>query len=294
MAVAWFSLALIVATGAAVRLTESGLGCEDWPRCSEERLVPELAFHPWIEFGNRLLSGVVALAVAAAVLTAYRRVPRRSDLIGWAWGLVAGVAAQIVLGGITVRVDLHPLFVGAHFLLSIVLLWNATVLYVKATSGPGPARPAVAASVVVHGRALVALAVGVLVTGTLVTGTGPNSGDSRAERLQFDLADVTRVHTAFVWTFLAVAVVLAVRLAASGRAQVHVRALLATILAQGAIGYVQYALGVPPLLVELHVIGSMVVWTFALLTYLRLFERPHEEFTDERVKSGRSVAKMNA
>ncbi|MGF1595409.1 MAG: heme A synthase [Acidimicrobiales bacterium] len=269
------ALAVIVVTGAAVRLTEAGLGCENWPACSEDRFVPELALHPWIEFGNRLLSGVVALATVAAVLSAYRRRPRRRDLILWAWGLVAGVVAQIVLGGITVMVDLHPLLVGAHFLLSMVLLWNAAVLWVRSGSGPGPVAAVGPSSLMAHGWALTAAATVVLVTGTLVTGTGPHAGDSRADRLNFALNDVVRVHTGAVWVFLAVAVALAIRLYRSGgAAEQALRWLLGISLAQGIVGYVQYATGLPPLLVGLHICGAIGVWVTAVLVHLRLVDRP--------------------
>ncbi|MEM8926122.1 MAG: COX15/CtaA family protein [Actinomycetota bacterium] len=292
--VAWFTFAAIVITGTAVRLTQSGLGCEDWPGCSEERFVPEWTFHGWVEFGNRILSAIVALPAAAALIAAYRRTPRRPDLIRWSWGLLPLVGLNGAVGAITVKVELHPLFVGLHFLLSMVLLWNVTVLYVRATHGPGPATTPLARSVVRHGRAMVALAVAVLVTGTLVTGTGPNSGDSRAERLQFALDDITRVHSLTVWTFLAVTVALAVRLARTGRTGPWTPRLIAATVVQGGIGYLQFAMGVPPLLVELHVIGSMVVWTLALLTHLHLFERPDEDFEPAEVKPDPALATMNA
>ncbi len=302
--VAWVALAAIVATGAAVRLTESGLGCEDWPRCSEERFVPEWSFHGWIEFGNRLLSGLVALAVVVAVLSAYRRIPRRPDLVLWAWGLVAGVVAQIVLGGVTVLVDLHPLLVGAHFLLSMVLLWNVAVLWVRASGGPGPAvaRPGVTPSLVNHGRLLVAQATVVLVSGTVVTGSGPNSGDSRAERLQFALEDVARIHGVLVWVLLALTVGLVVRLHRAGALHRPLQWLVAAIVVQGGIGYLQYALGVPPLLVELHILGAMAVWCLAVVAHLQLFDRPPEslETVPDRdsdpigVSDGSDLAKMRS
>ena len=287
------SLALIVLTGAAVRLTEAGLGCEDWPACSEDRLVPELALHPWIEFGNRLFSGIVALAVIAAALNAYRRQPRRARLVNLSWGLVVGVAAQVVLGGITVRVDLHPASVGLHFLLSMVLLWNGVTLWVEADRedddvstplalaprlGPVP----VPLGAVGHGRLMVALATLVLVTGTLVTGAGPNGGDSRAERLDFDLWAITRVHSIAVWSFVAVAVALVVRIAmATDRPSERSapltrsplatgRLLLAVAVAQGAVGYWQFATGVPPLLVGLHVAGATIVWCTTVLLHLQV------------------------
>lgn len=291
--VAGLSLAGIVLTGAAVRLTEAGLGCENWPACSDERIVPELALHPWIEFGNRLISGFVALAVALAALSAYRRRPRRDDLIRWAWGLVAGVAAQILLGGVTVRVDLHPAFVGAHFLLSMILLWNAVVLWVRASSGGPEVRPLVEHSVIVHSRAAIALAGAVLVTGTLVTGTGPHSGDSRADRLQFDLESIAQVHSVVVWCFLAVVLLLLVRLRATPTpADAPLRLLVAVIVAQGGVGYLQYATGVPPLLVELHVLGAIAVWCVAVLGHLRLFGRPDSKSEVQGVTQSPILARM--
>jgi cytochrome c oxidase assembly protein subunit 15 len=285
VAVAGLSLAAIVLTGAAVRLTDAGLACDTVPGCSAERFVPAWEFHPWVEFGNRLISGLVSVLVAAAVLSAYRRRPRRPDLIRWAWGLVAGVAAQILLGAVTVWVHLHPLLVGSHYLLSAALLWMAVVLWVRSgvAAPPGTvtarmeASPAVGRSVIAHGRLMIALAAAVLVTGTLVTGTGPHGGDSRAERLSLELDSITRVHTVTVWCLAAVVLVLAIRLQrtrppATGAATAG-RWLLSAVVAQGSIGYTQYAMGLPAGMVELHVLGSIVVWCMALLTYLRLFER---------------------
>ncbi|MGI9612641.1 MAG: COX15/CtaA family protein [Acidimicrobiales bacterium] len=300
--VALVALAVIVLTGAAVRLTEAGLGCENWPACTDERFVPEFELHPWIEFGNRLISGLVAASVAAVALAAYRRRPRRNDLIPWAWGLVAGVAAQIVLGGVTVRLDLHPAIVGLHFLLSMVLLWNAMVLWVLAGTDPpleeaepapvslasrlGPFR--VPGSAIANGRLLVALASAALFAGTLVTGTGPNSGDSRAERLGFDLVAITRVHSIVVWCFVAVLVVLAVRLrpssetAGTGPAFSTARMLLGVSVLQGGIGYWQFAAGVPPELVALHILGAILVWCLTVLLYLRLRRRQPTDFGTDR------------
>ncbi len=290
--IAGLALAAIVLTGAAVRLSQAGLGCENWPSCSDERFVPAWAFLPWVEFGNRLISGVVAVAAAAAVLSAYRRQPRRVDLIHWAWGLVAGVVGQIVLGGITVRVELHPAFVGVHFLLSMILLWNAIVLWVRAGSGPSRGRASVPASVIYHGRALLIMASAVLVTGTLVTGTGPNSGDAKAERLNLSLTEIARVHSATVWCFTIVAVLLALRLSklTSSEPSAVSRWLLVVVVAQGGIGYLQYALGVPAALVEVHILGSVVVWSLSVLLYLRLFARqPAEVPIDKSAEIPRSA-----
>jgi cytochrome c oxidase assembly protein subunit 15 len=274
VAVAGASLAGIVLTGGAVRLTQAGLGCENWPACTDERLVPEWSFHPWMEFGNRLLSGVVSAAVAAAVLTAYRRRPRRADLIWWSWGLVAGVLAQIVIGGVTVLADLHPALVGLHYAASIVLLWNVVVLWVRAGSGGTEATAPVDTGDLWISRLMVALAIAVLTVGTLVTGTGPNSGDARAERLQLDLTTITRVHSTLVWVLLATVVVLVIRLRRDHPAPARLgRWLIATMVAQGAVGYLQFALGVPPLPVAFHMAGSVAVWVLVLLVHLSLWAR---------------------
>ena len=245
--VAGVLLALIVLTGAAVRLTESGLGCEDWPTCNDDQVVPEWQFHSWIEFGNRLLSGVVAAGVGAAALAAYRRRPRNQQLIRLAWGLVAGVIAQVLLGAATVLLDLHPLVVGLHFLLSMLLLWNATVLWVKAD--PQLDQPDIAPTSSAHtpesstatlattdqlapaltqerlhpvSRTVMTLAAVAMILGTLVTGTGPHSGDARADRLPFDLETIARIHSGAVWLFLASAAWLAYGLhRLVGQSQAH-------------------------------------------------------------------------
>ena len=112
----------IMVTGAAVRLTGSGLGCSDWPTCEQDRLVAPFEYHAMIEFLNRTITGLVSIAVIAAVLGSLLRAPRRADLTWWSLGLVAGVVGQIVLGGLTVLFELQPPFVIAHFLLSMVLV----------------------------------------------------------------------------------------------------------------------------------------------------------------------------
>lgn len=289
---AWFMQALIVVSGAAVRLTEAGLGCEDWPTCNEDRVLPEWQLHGLIEFGNRLISALVALSAVAVVVAAHRRRPRRADLIRYAWAVVAGTMLQVVLGGVTVLLDLHPIVVSVHFLLSMGLLWAAQVLWFRAgpdrsadeaTEPIGEALPADAgrkwSGDVTLLRALPVLASAVLLTGTVVTGTGPNSGDSRADRLGFELETVARIHSAFVWCLIAALVMLAVRTARSRLRRSDpldgptgftvLNVLLAVVVAQGAIGYTQFALGAPALLVELHVIGAVAVWSLSILLHLQ-------------------------
>lgn len=283
-------LTLIIFTGALVRLTESGLGCEDWPTCSEEEFAPEWGFHPWIEFGNRLLSGVVSVGVGAAVLQAYRRSPRRTDLIIWSWYLVAGVVAQIILGGVTVLLDLHPLLVSSHFLLSIVLLWSTAVLFFKARGGLGRPTPSLPDHLIRHSLWTVIATSVLLVSGTFVTGSGPNSGDFRADRLNFDLGDVARVHGVIAWVALLTLISLAVRMQRENIAPTALQAPIVMAVLQGLVGYVQYNLGVPPTLVMAHVIGAVVFFLLVLRMHLGFFERPieaganHDSPTEEFIR----------
>lgn len=269
-------LAVIIISGAAVRLTSSGLGCSDWPACTEDSFAPEWSFHGWVEFGNRLFTGVVSAAVVAAVLAAYLRRPRDQRLIRLAWGLVAGVIAQIIVGAFVVELHLAPVSVTVHFLLSMFLLANAVVLYREADPSRRSDRASRAPQNpqnLLHLGHLI-LGLGVLVTGTIVTGTGPNSGDARADRMPFDLNEVARIHSVTVWVFVGLTVFLAVRQARTGSVSTPVRGLLAASVAQGGLGYLQYFSGVPPLLVQLHVVGSIVVWCFTVWLYLWNRDQP--------------------
>ncbi|MEM7322562.1 MAG: COX15/CtaA family protein [Actinomycetota bacterium] len=288
---AWVMQGLIVLSGAAVRLTEAGLGCEDWPTCNEGELLPEWQIHGLIEFGNRVISLAVTVSAVLVVVAARRLNPARPEPVRFAWMLVAGTVAQIVLGGLTVLLDLHPAVVGIHFLFSMALLWAAQSLWLLAgepgdhdwfrysteptsvrTVGPVDQRTATLA------RLQMGMAAAVLLIGTLVTGTGPHSGDSRAERLPFDLTQITRVHSTAVWLLLLILVVFAVHLArdadrtepqiASGF--VALRWLLVAVVAQGGLGYLQFSLGVPAALVEAHIFGALVVWSFSILTHRRI------------------------
>lgn len=269
------ALGFIVITGAAVRLTGSGLGCTDWPTCEQGRLGPsEITDAPaMIEFVNRLITGVVSVAVVLAVTGAVRRAPRRGDLVWLAWGLVAGVVAQIVLGGLVVLLELSPRLVMAHFLLSMVILWNATVLHHRAGRPDGPMVPRVGATVLGLGRLAAGATALVVFTGTVVTAAGPHAGDSQAARLELFLPDVARVHGISVVVLLVVVVALMAglrRQAAPAPVRRSARALMAVLLGQAAIGYTQYFTGVPALLVGVHVLGAVLVWVAVLRCNLEL------------------------
>jgi len=274
-AAALVALVVIVVSGAAVRLTDSGMGCPTWPTCEDGSLSPRGATgsHGWIEFLNRTFTGLVSIAVALAVLGARRRVPYRPDLTRLAWGLVAGVFAQVLLGGLVVVLHVTPVAVAGHYLVSAVLIANAVVLHHRAAEPEGLPRPLATPAVHRGARAVVGLAGLVLVTGTLVTGSGPHSGDEAADRLPFAVVTVARVHSLTVWCFLAVAVLVLHR-ATRGDVDPSTvgrgRVLVAAILAQGALGYVQYAAGVPEAMVLAHVLGSVLVWLAVLRFHLGL------------------------
>jgi cytochrome c oxidase assembly protein subunit 15 len=270
--VTWFaaaSLAAIVVTGAAVRLTGSGLGCTNWPACTEGHLAPrEISDSPaMIEFLNRLVTGLVSAAAIVAVLGSIVRQPRRRDLTWLSWGLVAGVVAQIVLGGLVVLFHLSPRLVMGHFVLSMVIVWNAVVLHVRAARPDGRAVPLVPAGAQRLLRAVFVGAAAVVLTGTVVTAAGPHAGDEAAERLDIVVRDVARVHSITVWVFLALVLwaLWAVWRAGAPRPAWHAgRDLLVAVVLQGAVGYAQYFTGVPALLVGIHIVGALAVWIAAV------------------------------
>jgi cytochrome c oxidase assembly protein subunit 15 len=265
------ALAFIIVTGGAVRLTGSGLGCPDWPTCARNRLVAPWQYHAMVEFVNRTITGLVSVVVILAVLGSLVRRPRRRDLVWLSVGLVAGVIGQIVLGGLTVLFELRPGFVMAHFLLSMVLLADAVVLHHRAGRPAGPTRPAVGGDLLALGRLEVAAAGLVIVLGTVVTSSGPHGGDEHAERLPFLLTDVARLHGIAVMLLLAVTLVTLWRLRREGApAELFRRGevLLAVLVAQAALGYVQYFTGVPALLVGFHIAGAAALWVAVLRFHL--------------------------
>ena len=284
-------LAGIVVTGAGVRLTGSGLGCSDWPTCEQDRFVPEAEIHGWIEFGNRLITGLVSIAVIAAVLGSLARSPRRSDLVRWSWGLVAGVIGQVVLGGIVVISHLNPWLVLGHFALSMVLVFNAVVLHHRAGDHARPGPRAVVPLVRRLTGLLTGLAVVVLASGTLVTGTGPHTGsrEDPIERLPFAVQEVARVHgTIVVLVLILVATLtLAVRrhVPSGDPLRQTVRWLIAVVVAQAVIGWTQYFTGVPVVLVGLHVAGATALWM--VMVKLRLLATDVASATSDEGGSGR-------
>ncbi|MFI2751812.1 heme A synthase [Cellulomonas sp. P22] len=254
----------IVVTGGAVRLTGSGLGCSTWPQCEPGAFTPAIheatTLHPYIEFGNRTLTGVLGIiALLVAVLVWGDRGRSRSyRLLGLA--PLVGVAIQAVIGGITVLLDLAPAVVALHMLVSLGLVAASTVLLVRHRTGDGAPRPVVAPWLGATGWALAALTVVVVALGVVVTGAGPHGGDDEvAYRFAVDPALAARVHALAVWAFVAVLVALLVGLFRAPSPATTRRAalvLLGVTLAQGLIGYVQYFTGLPEVLVGLHMLGA--------------------------------------
>lgn len=271
---ALLALCAIVVTGAAVRLTGSGLGCSDWPTCEEGRFVASLDFHPMVEWINRLITGLVSLAVAVAVLGSLVRTPRRRDLTIWSLALVGGVVAQILIGAVVTLSELSYGAVAVHFLVSMVLIWAAVVLVERAGRPdgeirvPGPYRR--------RALGLAGWAALLLATGAVVTSAGPHAGDKDVKRLPLDLEWAARLHGVVVWVFLAAIAWWGYQLARSGDRVLQRRAtdLLVAAVAQGAIGYTQYFTGVPPVLVGLHVAGATLVWVMTLRLTLGAATQP--------------------
>jgi cytochrome c oxidase assembly protein subunit 15 len=222
-----------------------------------------------IEYVNRMITGLVSVVVIVAVGASLLRSPRRRDLTMWSWSLVAGVVAQIVIGGVVVLSGLTYSVVAIHFLVSMALVAAATVLVHLAglpdddpRIGPRPT----------WAKVLLAANVAILLTGPLVTSAGPHAGaltkhgsEVPLERLPIDLGWTARIHSVTVWIFIATIVAIAWQ-QRRGDATTRRRLmdLLLVAVGQGAIGYIQYFTEVPPLLVGLHVAGATLVWVMTL------------------------------
>jgi cytochrome c oxidase assembly protein subunit 15 len=266
----------IIVTGGAVRLTGSGLGCSTWPQCEPGAFTPTLhsatSIHPFIEFGNRTLTGVLGvIAITVAVLVWSDPTRSRSYRTLGLLPLV-GVALQALLGGLIVLLHLPPALVGLHMIVSLGLVAASTALVVRHRQGDGAPRAVVGPRQVTLSRVLVAVAVVMLVLGIVVTGSGPHGGDEEvAYRFAFDPVLAAKLHAASVWAFLAVLTVLVVALlrgSAPRRARRAGVVLVAATLAQGLVGYVQYFTGLPAVLVGVHMLGAALL-TAALTAFVR-------------------------
>ncbi|MDX6207948.1 MAG: heme a synthase [Frankiales bacterium] len=266
----------LVATGGAVRLTDSGLGCPTWPNCLTGKAHAPTAYHHWIELGNRMLITVLVAIGVATLVVALRSLPRRRDLVRLSWLLLGAVPLQAVLGGITVLTHLNPWVVMIHFLASMVMVAAATLLLRRTGEGDLAAEPVTLPLLRRLVLGLSALVGVVLVLGTVVTGSGPHAGDATAKRNGLDPVLVTQLHADSVFLLVGLTVALVVAFAAvRAPAQVNlaVRRLLAVELAQGVVGYVQYFTKLPSGLVEVHLIGATATAAVTSWLVLSLRER---------------------
>lgn len=245
----------IVVTGGVVRLTGSGLGCPTWPKCTEESYVAHeaLGINGVIEFGNRLLTYVLAAIAITVVIAVWRR---RGVIRNLAVVIALGVPLQGVLGGITVLSQLNPYVVALHLLASMAMVGVCVWLLDELRS---PEREAAARSVRI--ASVVTLVVGwvTLWLGTVVTGSGPHSGDLDSRRTGLDPALMSHIHAYAVYALIAATLVTLWL----GRKNAYVRrvtiVLLVIELAQGLIGWVQYLTDLPVLLVGFHMLGAALV-----------------------------------
>ena len=275
---AFVALYLIIITGSLVRLTGSGLGCADWPQCSESKFIDVSSTHAAIEQINRLFTGVVAASVILCVLLSLRLKPKRRDLIAMSIVLVAGVMMQVIIGAIVVWTGLNPFSNIAHFLVSIFLMTTAYMLVRHASIFRTTDEVAPRGEPLLKGQTIekivktLLVATGAaVVTGTLVTGSGPHAGDETAIRLGFAMPTIVRTHSAFVWLTVGILLVSLHMTRKNTEAKKllmrPLKRFAVVVLFQGAIGYLQYFLGVPIGLVAIHVATSVAVWLCALDIY---------------------------
>ncbi len=264
----------IIPTGAAVRLSQSGLGCTDWPKCTANSLVAsgehgDPLIHQWVEFGNRLVTTVIFVVAVVVFVAAWRFRPgpdgaRRRDLVWLASVQPAGIAAQALIGGIVVLTKLSPFWVSLHYLATLPVLAAAVALHVRCTEGTRPSELLVAPLVRVVARALVVVASFMMLAGTLVTGTGPLAGAGAVPRYHFlSLTAVTQLHADIGWVLgtLAVMLTLIMHVTQAPRRAIRLSwIVLGLIGLQGAIGYAQYFAGLPAGLVWVHVANTALIW----------------------------------
>jgi cytochrome c oxidase assembly protein subunit 15 len=265
--VATVGVCVVIVAGGVVRLTGSGLGCDDWPNCNTERFVDVSSSHAAIEQINRLVSALVGVPAIVVAVGSFRVRPRRSGLVSPSiWFLVA-ILANGVLGGLTVRGDLHPALVQSHFVLALVAVTLGMIATERSRTPGADGSAGESAGMPRAARPwLYAVAAGTaiaIVTGTIVTGTGPHAGDENIRRWGFDVANVARIHAVAVIATIAIFLVLIWRLRGAGLPAPMWTALstwLFVALVQGAIGYLQYFNGVPEVLVAAHIAGATLLW----------------------------------
>lgn len=279
---------VIIVTGGLVRLTGSGLGCSTWPQCTPGSFTPvagqEQGYHPIIEFGNRLLTFVLAAVAIALIVAARRWASDRPGFFRLTWVPLLGILAQAVIGGIIVLASLDPKTVSPHFLLSVALVAFSAWLLRRYDEGEGRRVPAVSSRLQGLAHAASGAFAVIVVLGTAVTGSGPHSGDAdEPVRFGFDPLVTARFHSAAVWVFVAAVVLIAV-LARRDAADSSYRSawdrVLVLALLEGGLGYLQYATQLPWGLVAVHMGLSAVLTaavTFAVMSTRAVVPEPAKD-----------------
>jgi cytochrome c oxidase assembly protein subunit 15 len=279
---------VIVLTGAAVRLSGSGLGCPDWPTCFHHRITGSWSLHPLIEYGNRIVTVALIVVVGATFIAALLREQRRRDLLWLSGSLILGVVADAILGAFVVYSKLNPYLVALHLLLSLSMVGIGALLYhhSKYLYGPGTRCD-------VRNEHLRRIALWLwipftvlVITGTATTGSGPHAGASQgqlvARRLPFALSSAAWVHSLAAVLFIGLVTGLLFAVMAKGSSTtltIGVRRLVYVSLLQGAIGATQYLTHLPAWLVEIHVFGAIAL-TIGLTQFnIRQFARDREPGT---------------
>lgn len=260
---------LIIIGGGVVRVTGSGLGCPDWPACTDGSLAPtaQMGIHATIEFANRMLTAVLCVAVGWVIIAARLQREPVPSITRWAWVQFWLVVLNAVLGGVTVWVKLNPFMVAGHFLAATLLLTAAAITWDKTQNLEAVQRPASTPELRPWGTLAVIINAVLVVLGTAVTGSGPHAGDSAdVPRMGFDWLSITVIHGAAAVLALIVTVVIWRKAALQNVDSVaHKDKLYVVVFAgQGVIGIVQALTHLPELLVVCHLVGSALVWIGAV------------------------------
>ncbi|WP_051062636.1 COX15/CtaA family protein [Ilumatobacter nonamiensis] len=282
-------ICVLVVAGGVVRLTGSGLGCDDWPNCNDERFIDVSSGHTAIEQLNRLLSGLIGVPTVLLVVCGFRAAPRGAGLRWPAVGVLVSVLANGVVGGLAVRGDLHPALVQSHFLLAMVSIAFGLIAVRAGSERPIVWRSVGEAGVVQRlSLALAALTGAALVTGTIVTGAGPHAGEEDVRRYGFDIGTVARVHSVTVLVTIACAIALAwVCVSKAPTLRPALSTWLFVAIVQGGVGYAQYLTGVPELLVGVHLAGATALWVATVRLALSALDCAPgaAEYSADRVRS---------
>ena len=288
---AFLSMILIVISGAAVRLTGSGLGCPDWPTCFHGKISGSMSIHPFIEYANRMVTVILVILTAVTFIASMMRRPRRTDLIWLSASLIFGVIADAVLGGFVVYSKLNPWLVSTHMLLSLAMVVLGAVLYhrTKYIYGPGTRADVRDPHFQLIARLLWIPFIVLLVTGTMATGSGPHAGSSQgqltARRLPFAFSSAAWVHSLAAILFIGLVAGLLITIwktPVPKPLQLGVRRLVVIALVQAAIGVTQYLTHVPAYLVELHVAGAVSLTIGVTQFNLRQSAHDREPGTEKR------------